>query len=459
MDGKENSRLSRTTYARDPDGVFLPHEKGSGDTLVTMVRYHGEVKDGLVITTNPYGKRVAFADNWPDRGHKWLPSQDHPSDKATVDFHVEVPAGMSVVANGVLREVDTLPRGRTIWHFVMKQPIPTYGMVIGAGPLVTTPLPDAACSVKCVPMAVVTYAEDSAWAVTGPFHRVGDMVEFYSRLVGPYPYDRLSHVESTTIFGGMENPTAIFYPDKAYGAKRLHEETVAHETAHQWFGDAVTERDWHHLWLSEGFATYFAALWVGHADGDSAFRHSMQGGAQQVFEDTVTTERPILDPAATDLMGLLNSNNYPKGAWVLQSLRGLMGDSQFYRGIRQYYATYRDSTALSSEFAAVMEKEAGTSLTWFFTQSLTQPGYPELDVKWRRHGKTLDLVIRQTQKESWGLFRLPNLQVAVDGKRFPVPIDGPETRVSLDGIRSDPKEIVVDPDGWWLLRSNVQREK
>ncbi len=139
------------------------------------------------------------------------------------------------------------------------------------------------------------------------------MVDYFSALVGPFPYDRLSHVESTTMFGGMENPTAIFYPEKAYSDKKLKEETVAHETAHQWFGDAVTERDWHHLWLSEGFATYFARPLAGSRRRRFApFALSMQTGRQQVFADTATTERPILDPAATDLMGCSTPTTTPR---------------------------------------------------------------------------------------------------------------------------------------------------
>lgn len=460
MEGKEPTRLSRTIFARDPAGsVIIPHEKHQGDTLITAVRYHGPVRDGLIIATNPYGDRVIFADNWPDRAHLWLPSVDHPSDKATVDFHVEVPAGMQVIANGVLDHVDSLPRGRTVWHYTMRQPIPVYGMVVGAGPLTSTPVPDAACAIKCVPLAVVAYPQDSAWAVDGPFRRAADMVDYFSGLIGPYPFDRLSHVESTTRFGGMENPTAIFYPDKAYQAKKLKEETVAHETAHQWFGDAVTEADWHHLWLSEGFATYFAALWLGHADGDSAFRASMKGGADDVFGDTATTDRPILDPAATDLIGLLNSNNYPKGAWVLHSLRGIIGDDAFFAGIREYYRTYRDGTALSSDFAAIMSKAAGTDLTAYFTQALTQPGYPILDIRWKHHGKSLDLTVRETQKEIWGTFEIPDLEIEIDGIRHTLKVVGRESRFTLPDIKKKPKSVTVDPRGWWLLKATVRAEK
>lgn len=455
-DGEGESRMGRITFALDQGGgVYIPHKKEMGDTLHTSIRYHGDAHDGLVIRTDSAtGRRTWFADNWPDRAHRWLPLVDRPGDKATVDFHVEAPAGVQVIANGVLQKVDTLVRGRTVWHFSMKQPIPPYGMVIGAGPLVTTPLPDAACAVKCVPLSVVTFREDSAYAVDGPFKLAGTMVDFFSRYIGPFPYDRLSHVESTTIFGGMENPTAIFYDGNAYTRRRLNAQTVAHETAHQWFGDAVTEDDWHHLWLSEGFATYFAALWAREQLGDSAFQVVLGQMAQGAMHGSAIG-RPILDTTATDLMGLLNSNNYPKGGYVLHALRGLIGDSAFHAGIREWYRAYRDSSALSSDFAAVMGKAAGQDLEWYFRQALLQPGYPKLDVRWRRDGSRLRLTVAQVQPADWGRYRLPNLVIRVDGKDFPVLVQGEKTELVLDGIRKAPQQVEVDPDHWWLLTATV----
>jgi aminopeptidase N len=250
----------------------------------------------------------------------------------------------------------------------------------------------------------------------------------------------------------MENPTAIFYDAKAFARHSLSELTVAHETAHQWFGDAITERDWHHLWLSEGFADYFAALWLRHADGDSAFRAEMQKEAASVFGSQATA-RPILDTTATDLMGMLNSNNYSKGSWVLHSLRGLMGDSAFVKGIRDWYASRRDSTALSSDFGQTMSAAAGQDLTWYFLQALTQPGFPRLEVTWRAYGKRLTLTLRQTQPEEWGLFRIPNLRVTVDGRTVPVDVEGRETVLNLRVAKAKIHTVVVDPDGWWLLQT------
>lgn len=458
-DGEGEKRLGRITFAINPGGgVYIPHHKQAGDTLVTSIRYHGIPRDGLVIRIDSTtGSRTVFADNWPDRAHKWLPLEDHPSDKATVAMHIEVPAGIQVIATGVLQKIDTLPRGRTVWHYRMNQRISPYGIVFGAAKLATTTVPDAGCAVKCVPLAVVTYPQDSAVAMKTAFPRVGDMIDFFSGLIGPFPYDRLSHVQSTTMFGGMENPTAIFYDTRAVASGKMSEATVAHETAHQWFGDAVTEDDWHHVWLSEGFATYYSALWVRHADGEPAFQTVMAAAADRIRK-APETNRPIIDLAQTDLFALLNSNSYPKGSWVLHTLRGLIGDSAYNTGIRDWYRSYRDSSALSEDFARVMSKASGQDLSGYFTQALTQPGFPQLQLTWRHVKQTLQLTVRQTQPTAWGSFSLPNLVIRVDGKDFVTQVSGPETVLTLEGVAKLPKRVEVDPDHWWLLDASVSRQ-
>ncbi|HXG45595.1 MAG TPA: M1 family metallopeptidase [Gemmatimonadales bacterium] len=458
LEGREATRLARTQFAIQESGVYIPHEKRAGDTLRAAVRYHGSPRGGLVFTADPVHGPTVFADNWPDRAHRWLPLADHPSAKVTADFHVEVPAGMQVVATGRLVRVDTLVRGRTAWHFRQAQPVPPYGLVIGVGRFAWTPLADAACDVKCVPGAIVTAPHDSAWAVDGPFRRAAEIVSWMSRLVGPFPYDQLLHVQAATRFGGMENPTAIFYASELYDTRSLDEGTVAHEIAHQWFGDAVTEDDWRHLWLSEGFATYLAALWAEHTEGVAGRRAALARGAERVFESPATS-RPILDRGSDDLLELLNTNNYPKGAWVLHSLRGLLGDSVFFQGLREYYQAFRHRTALSSDFAEVMSRVSGVDLEWYFRQALTQPGYPRLDLVWKREGRRLRLRIRQVQPADWGTYRLPGLVLEVDGRRIRAEVNGPETVVTVPEVRRDPERIVVDPDGWWLLQASVSRER
>jgi aminopeptidase N len=451
VDGRPNTRISRTMYGRSEDDIAVPHQKQPGDTLSTRVRYRGFTRDGLIIGDNQYGDRTVFADNWPDRAHLWLASDDKPGDKATVAFHVQVPIDQQVIANGVLEKIDTLPYGHAMWHYRLDTPIPVYTMVVGVGRLARTRLPDAACAVKCVPLAVWSYPQDSAYAAAA-FRRAGTMLDYFSGLIAPFPYPGLAHVESRTRFGGMENATAIFYDEKLYREKKLDDVLVAHETAHQWFGDAVTPKEWPHLWLSEGFATYLAALWKGHADGDSAFRATMRKAADEVLSSK-ESDRAVVDTAQRDLMELLNTNSYQKGAWLLHQLRGLVGDSAFFAGLRRYYTSHKDSAAVSSDFARVMSESAGKELDWYFRQALSQPGYPILDVRWKHKGKKLTLDIAQTQKPEWGTYRIPNLELLVDGKPVRVTVDGRKTRQVIEEISRRPKTVEVDPNGWWLLKT------
>jgi aminopeptidase N len=445
-------------YAREGDEIVVPLPAGTAGEVVTRIEYEGapprfrdtEQDDGLVQRGSGATRRI-FADNWPDRARKWLAAQDHPSDKATVSWTIEAPAALTAVANGTLRGVEPIEGGFRRWRFSIEQPISVYTMVIGAARLAVTPLGPAACAVRCVPVSVVTYPEDSAWAVQGPFRRAGEMVDFFTRLIAPFPYGELRHVQTSTIFGGMENSTVIFYDEAGFRRRSLSEGTVAHETAHQWFGDAATERDWHHLWLSEGFATYATALWTEHVGGDSALRATMRANRQAVLRSP-DTERPIIDPAVTDRMRLLNSNNYPKGGWVLHSLRGLLGDSTFFRGLRRYYRAFEHGTALSSDFAAVMSEAADTDLSWYFEQALTQPGYPVLEVTTTLQAGHATVTLEQVQKPAWGLYRLPNLELRAGGRTMVVPLTERRARTVFHWEGREPPRVDIDPGGWWLLQ-------
>jgi aminopeptidase N len=156
---------------------------------------------------------------------------------------------------------------------------------------------------------------------------------------------------------------------------------------------------------------------------------------------------------------LLNTNAYQKGAWVLHQLRGLVGDSVFVRTLRDYYAAHRHGTAVSADFARIASAAAGRELDWYFRQALLQPGYPMLDVRWRPAGNALELVIRQTQPEAWGTYRLPGLVIRIDGNDYPVDVSARTTRRTLRGIARTPSRVEVDPAGWWLGKTTVSRER
>jgi aminopeptidase N len=416
------------------------------DTLAVTVYYHGRPRDGLFLRNNHYGEPTAFADNWPSRARFWFPADDHPSDKATVTFTVEVPPTWRAVANGRLERVDTLPDQRTQWRWRSTRPIPTYTMVVGAARMAVTALP----TLTGVPQSLWTFPEDSAFAVEGPFRRATSMVDAYAQLIGSYPYSKLAHVESSTRFGGMENSSAIFYAESPYVDRTMDEDVVAHEIAHQWFGDAVTERDWHHLWLSEGFASYFGPLFYELVQEPDRFRDAMERN-RRVYMASDVVDRPIIDTAEKDISRLLNENNYPKGAWVLHMLRREVGDSAFFAGIRAYYSTFRDSTALSEDLADVMQHSAGRPLDWFFQQWLLQPGYPRFEIAWRYEGDELALEIKQSQPAPWGFFRV-RLPVEVeleDGGResFKVDVEARAVTVLRRPVSAKPTRLTPVLEG------------
>lgn len=467
------------------EGIGAPHEHVAGvlriplpdheprDTVTVRVAYQGVPDDGLIIGDNVHGEPTVFVDNWPNRTRFWLPSVDHPADKATVRYTVHAPSAWKVVANGHLAsEAGPTPEGapgpggdRRTWIWEVGVPISPYNMVIGAGDLAVRTVGLAACRRApvsrrpdgCVEVTYWVYPEDVERAEPS-FRRAAEMVDHFTDLVGPFPFEKLANVQSATRFGGMENASAIFYSEQAIAEGRDIEGTVSHEIAHQWFGDAVTEADWHHLWLSEGFATYFGAQFFEAADGVEEFRSRMETSRRRVISSP-DAARPIYDPAAADLFALLNDNNYAKGAWVLHMLRGIVGDDAFFQGIREYYRRYLHSTASTDDFRRVMEETSRRDLGWFFAQWIHRPGFPTFEVDWQwlasasADGGSVEVTVHQVQPEAWPTFRVP-IELAVVGpdgeSRYEVELLLREEIIRLDGVAGRPTNVILDPDGWVL---------
>ena len=453
-------------FARTPETIRVPLPAGNRDTLLVGVSYGGEVRDGLVIRTDPQGRWTAFGDNWPNRARHWIPSIDHPSDKATVSWTVRTPPGRMVVANGRQLPLERMRVGyaetRTSrWR--EDRPIPTYAMVIAAAPLVRHELGAAACGraelERCVEQAVYTAPEVRDY-MPGPFATARGIVDWMARVIGPFPYEKLAHVQSSTIYGGMENASAIFYDDRLFRDRTMSVELIAHETAHQWFGDAVTEREWPHLWLSEGFATYFSALWTEHAQGDSAFRAQMATTRAQILADSsAVPRRPVIDTIETNLTALLNANSYQKGGWTLHMLRRVVGDSAFFRGLRQYYATYRHGTALTDDLRRAVEATSGQQLDWFFNQWLRRPGYPTPVLTWDYDSTAARVTVTVDQERSrFGAYRFPLTLAVHDGsgalRKVLINVAAqPRTTVQLPfAVINRPVRVVPDPDVDLLAR-------
>ncbi len=438
------------------------------DTVIVTVGYSGKADDGLIIGNNIHGNQTIFVDNWPNRTRFWLPSIDHPSDKATVEYYIHAPKEWKVIANGyapsepIKTPFDAIgpKEDRLTWSWKTTVPIPTYNMVIGAADLEINTVGLAACgnapnSMRadgCIEVTYWVYPEDVENAKLS-FKRADKMVDYFTDLIGPYPYEKLANVQSSTRFGGMENASAIFYSEKGIAEGRNIEGTVSHEIAHQWFGDAVTESNWHHLWLSEGFATYFGALFFEEADGKQSFYEKMQNSLNRVINSKVSN-KPIIDYQEKDLFKLLNSNNYPKGAWVLHMLRGYLGDEIFFEGIREYYKIYVHKSVLTEQFQKIMEYVSEESLDWFFEQWIYNPGFPRLlyEENWistTGTKGTINLKINQVQKKEWPTFQVPT-EVCWSNDCREINLGKNINYFKFDFDQKPLVKGIVDPKGWVL---------
>ena len=443
--------------------ITIPLDGASDSTRVRVV-YDGSVSDGLVVRKDAKGRWTWFGDNWPDRARQWLPTVDHPSDKATVSWTVIAPAGRTVVANGELVGTRTVRvRGasmrETRWR--ESRPIAPYLMVIAAGPLERYDIREPDCHYgdkgQCVRQTVYVMPENRKW-LPGVFSAAGPIVTLFEGLVGPFPYEKLAHLESSTRFGGMENASAIFYDGKLFASQKLTDGLIAHETAHQWFGDAVTEREWSHVWLSEGFATYFAALWTQFSRGEPAYRAEMARIRQQILADKVVALRPVIDTAQTDYLALLNTNSYQKGGYILYMLHQQMGDSAFFGGLKSYYATYRHGTAMSDDLRRELERSSRRPLGQFFDQWLRRPGVAEPAIGWAYDAVAGVVSVRVVQENVNGAYALTLPVVITDaaGAMSRVMLDVPaesHATIALPGrYAARPRALTIDPDERLLAR-------
>ena len=311
------------THPADRLILTLPAVPDAGELRQFHIRYHGIPKDGLRIGVNKYGERTFFSQNWPNLARQWLPMIDHPYDKATSEFIITAPAKYQVVANGLLIEKTDLGDGRRLTHWKQSVPIASWLNAVGVAQFAVRNF-DKTHGIR---LETWVYHQDrdagnrhlrrSGAAGDGVLHRSHRAVRLReaSQCGGRGPQRRHRARQRDLLRREIGVPATNL---------------VAHEIAHQWFGDSVTEKDWDDVWLSEGFATYFTLLCTEHYEGRDAFVAGLKHSREVVF----TTEKKnpgvaVRHDNLSDMKKVLNQLVYQKGGWTLHMLRGQIGTDKF----------------------------------------------------------------------------------------------------------------------------------
>jgi aminopeptidase N len=425
------------------------------DTVTVTIKYGGEPIDGLVIGKNKFGDRTFFGDNWPDRGRNWLPAIDHPSDKAKVDFIITAPAHYEVVATGKLVSEKPISRNRKEHHWKENTDVAIKVVTLGAAEFSIK----ESDVINGVPVSTWVFPQNQQ-AGFDDFSVAPQVFRFMQDFIGQYPYEKLAHVQSQTRFGGLENASNIFYFENSVNGKRQREGLIAHETAHQWFGNSLTENDWYHVWLSEGFATYFAALYLGTVHGDARFSREMAEARQEVIKSNNKKPGAIIDTTFTDMMDVLSTNTYQKASWFLHMLREKVGYAPFQEGIREYYRRYRDGNVMTTDFLKVMELVSRQELDGFFKLWLYQPGLPRVSGEWGYLKKNTRLRLRYSGFSLPGGTAIEAALVFADGTRqvVQIPLSAANNELVIPSGKK-PTAVILDPETKFLFEGEIKEKR
>ena len=443
------------TLSSSTKRVQLDRTYGMDEIFTLTIEYTGEtVAEGFgsikVGVQGPSQTPVVFTLSEPYYAYTWWPVKDgdvgQPGDnidKATMDFRIIVPNNFKAPANGVLISEEDLGGGRMRYHWQILNPIAPYLVSFGATNYNkwtrTYNYPGGT-----MPVEFYIYPSLDTSSNRTNWERCIGMLPVFRTVYGEYPFvnEKYGHY-SFNFSGGMEHQTLS-------GMGGFGESLIAHELAHQWWGDMITCRTWHDIWLNEGFATYGECLWQERRTGtvnSSAYFSAIQGRKPSNVSATVYIYN------VANAAGIFDSNAvYNKGAWVLHQLRGLVGDTTFFQILADYRTAFEFSAATTDDFAAVASNTYGQDLTWFFDQWVYQPGAPAYQFGWQSanvNGQNYLLTrIAQTHTTAGypNVFTMPvELRPTVGGSPqthkvwndartqwFVVPVSGPVSALSFD---------------------------
>lgn len=388
----------------------------------------------------------AWTQGQSDDTRFWFPCIDLTSEKATSEIIVTVPRGNVAISNGHL-VARTQKNGKATYHWKMNKPNAIYLFTVASGNF-----SEVKDSWSGIPVTFYAPAGQEEDAKRG-FRATKKVLQFFSEFTGvKYPWDKYAQIAAWDYWGGMENTSATTQTFAALVPENVVEEMdfdglVAHEAAHQWFGDFLTCYDWSHAWLNESFATYFDALFQRHDKGDDEFYKEMLDNANAYLAEARSYKRPIVTQKWKYSMALFDRHLYPKGACVLHFLHELVGTQQFRAAIRQYLNKHQYGSVNTRDLIEAFRAAAGRNLERQFDQWIFREGHPEFQIayEYNKQKKELRLWVAQRTNGAW---ELPVEIWAYDSRgtceKFRFDISKQEHVVSIP-LKSAPSSILFDP--------------
>lgn len=395
--------------------IHLLRKYSHKDTVTVSVHYYlkEQVKGLRFIEQTKNSPVQVSSDCFPNKARQWIPCYDFPNDKVSHDMIITVDSGYKVLSNGCLKEViKDEASGKYTWHWSQKKPNATY--------LFNLSIADYAViqdSLGALPVNYWVYHSNVEDAKRS-FAKTPYMIDFYSRLYDyEFPWAKYDQVISAYMGGGAEATSATLLGEGAVTDEKAeidfsYEGVIAHEIAHQWWGDLITCRSWEHTWMNESFGTYSDHLYKRYAwgkdEGDYDLLRKKNGYLREAHDSYM---RPIVFNRYESPGQNFDSHTYPKGACVLHMLRFILGDETFFRTLSEFLHSHEFQSVSTQDFITCVKEVSGKNMDWFFEQFLFYPGHAvfEISKKWDEASKTLTMQIVQTQ-DKWDnvpIYKLP----------------------------------------------------
>ncbi|QDU29169.1 Aminopeptidase N [Anatilimnocola aggregata] len=451
--------------------IDLPEECPAGTALTLEIDYSiTRPKHGVHFVEPDQSEEAHLRMVWtqcePEYARYWLPCIDAPGDRITSEIIATVPSKYVVLSNGTLTSKTPVAGEQTTWHWTQARSHVPYLMSVVAGEFETLEETwDGIPVVSYVPRGRLPDAKRS-------FEKTPAMLKYFTQKIGyRYPWPKYAQIcVDEYAWGGMEHTSATTLNLDTLHDARAHldvssDNLVAHELAHQWWGDLLTCKDWGELWLNESFATYFATLWTEHdKGGDEATWQRAEEAANYQNEDA-RYRRSIVNYRYNSPENMFDGHSYPKGGRVLHMLRFELGDEMFWKAIRRYCEVNQFRTVETADLRIAVEEATGQGMNWFFDQWAYKGGHPEFNVSWDYDAaaKQVRITIKQTQKvdEITPLFRTSAEIEIASGQASRirrVTLSKAEETFHFDSPER-PTRVCFDPRDWILKKLTAEKGK